>query len=98
MAEDRPDPCKAVLDELFQTKAWLHRYWRYYVALYGSSPERFDVFNKRTGEIFGAFKRTLGAKIVLELAKLLGTHQSGKYPVVSIKRAIVDLPFPADDE
>ena len=93
-----PDQCKVVLDELFQAIAWLHRYWRYYASLFGTSPDRFDVYNKRTGTIFWVLERTLRHEIIHELAKLLGNHESRGHKVVSIRRAIVDLPFERDDD
>jgi hypothetical protein len=93
-----PDQCKVVLDELFQSIAWLHKYWRFYVALFGTSPDRFDVFNKRNGQIFWVLERALRHTIVLELAKLLSHHKSGGQATVSIRRAIVDLPLTPHDD
>src|SRR5438270_12430925 len=96
MSDQERDKCKAVLDQLFQAKAWLHLYWRYYVSLFGTSRERFDVFNKYTGDIFGIFHSSLRHTVILELAKLLGPHKSGGTEQLSIHRAINDMPLPAN--
>ena len=97
MSDEPSDQCKVVLEELFQATAWLHHYWHFYLALYGSAPERFDTFNERTPHIFGLFERTLRHTVLLELAKLLGSHKSVGNNVVSIRRAIVDLPISDND-
>jgi hypothetical protein len=87
-----------VLDALFEHLAWLHHFWRMYVALFGTVPDRFDVYNKRTPHIFGLLEKTLRECILLELAKLLGHHESAGHRVVSIERAIVDLPLGNEDQ
>jgi len=97
MSDKPAEKCKAVFDQLFQSIAWLHLYWHLYRALYGTSPERFEVFNARTGFVFGVFERTLRNTILLEIAKLLGNHKSVGNEVVSIRRAVVDLPMPDND-
>jgi hypothetical protein len=97
MGDEQPKQCKVVLDELFQRLAWLHHYWHFYLALYGSSAERFDVYNERSPHVFGLFEKALRESILLELAKLLGSHKSSGHQVVSIKRAMVDLPFRETD-
>src|SRR5688572_1601919 len=72
---------------------WLHHHWKLFIALFGGADDsQVALMNKRSGVIFGTLERMAADLILLEIAKLLSKKESANKKVVSLERAIYNMP------
>ncbi len=65
-----------VYSALWQEVAWIHKKWRQYVELFGTSSQRIDLLNQAAPSMFRTVQGTLWDDVLLHLARLTDPPKS----------------------
>ena len=70
---------------LWQEVAWIHKKWKQYVTLFGTTPERIELLNQAAPSLFRTVQDTLWEDVLLHLVRLTDPARTMGRPNLSVR-------------